>query len=349
MAGVGYNTGLMKGMAAASEMQSARSREEALMEQMQTSRLKQAMEIQEYTNKMQERKLLQDAFMATSPDRIEGDKVNKDEILGQQFVTAGKAMLMTDPKTGLAMIKEGNDLLGTSAEGQHRLIQAAMGRQKIMADVATTVHDQETLTVAVEKAASLGEKIPEQFRQWNPASEEWWKRFANTSESAYRQGSLAARLDKIELDKEKLLQDKEKEAARNADRDRAFELQKSRHELGKYTAPKFKELKKYAGLLPEMDERFGELDDEALMAAAADVDARTYAHSRKPNIDFATARKMAVDEVASRIGGEDKDEYKGFEQKQYLPEEQVKAKLGAKFKPGYVYWVENGRLVGAPK
>lgn len=347
MAGVGYNTGLLKGMTAAQEINASRSREAAMAEEIQASRLKQMMQMQQMATEQQEKKLLQDAFVGTSAERVEGEKVNLEDQLGQKYLAAGKAMLITNPKLGMQLMKEGNDMLGTSSEGQARLLRNSMVRHQIVGDLANTVYDQASLDKAIQDMANVGEEIPPQFRVWNPVTAEWFKKRGSVAESAYKNASLGLRANGQAIQQDALDHKITIDEQKKLDADRKFALRQEAMKKTGYKALDRKEIRAAANILNE-DPIFSPLSEEDQALAARDIDMRAFALFKDGKAgDLATANQMAKDEVASKI----KDErYLGFTSttRQFLPEEQVKQTLGSKYKPGYRYWVEGGRIKGEP-
>lgn len=257
-------------------------------------------------------KILQNAFAATTPERVGQTQQDQDDIIGNISINAGKQVLGVDPKAGMELIKAGQTSKQQAAYTAVRNMEFKKAQIQRAAEVASTVTDQQTLDESLEELSKNGVTVPDRFRTWNPATKEWFANRAVASTTYLKKLEIDQRSKQLEIQeaenqskqedrlaKQKATQIKE-ERLRSQVRARASSTKISKNDLETTVA----------GLneIPEFDD----LDAGAKLNAAKHVlYLANQFISDGTSSNYVSALAKAKQEVKSRIDP-DSGEYKGF-------------------------------------
>jgi len=165
----GLMEGYLGGLRFLSGLQDMQQRKEDQQYQMQ-----QRMEAAQ-TNR-QSKSVLADVFKKRAEDVGVTDSLTLQNRLANQFQTAGTDLMAVDPKSGIGMLKQAEDLRTRIQNAAIEQVQVGMNQDKLLAGRATTVYDQGSLDSFIADSAKAGKTIPSQYRTWGPATEAWIKR-----------------------------------------------------------------------------------------------------------------------------------------------------------------------------
>jgi len=165
----GLMEGYLGGLRFLSGLQDMQQRKEDQQYQMQ-----QRMEAAQ-TNR-QSKSVLADVFKKRAEDVGVTDSLTLQNRLANQFQTAGTDLMAVDPKSGIGMLKQAEELRARVQNAAIEQVQVGLNQDKLMAGRATTVYDQGSLDSFIADSAKAGKTIPSQYRTWGPATEAWIKR-----------------------------------------------------------------------------------------------------------------------------------------------------------------------------
>lgn len=173
-----------------------------------------------FNNDIQTRNILSQAFQTQQTNSNILDRFGQEEATAQQYRNAGKAILATDPKTGLSLLGEGDRLMNQTQQQRYATARIEMLKQDRLASLAGMVGDQDSLDQYTMLAAQQGHVIPEEFRVWGPATERWLERQTFMAGPTAKAASLALRVKQLELNKAR--------EERQVEKDRQMTMQRER-------------------------------------------------------------------------------------------------------------------------
>lgn len=300
-----------------------------------------------------EQALMSEAFKSSSHERTAKNDAEGEDMLSQQFTDIGKKLIAGgSPEQGIAYLKEGQKFKTAAVDKIKTDLELRAAKVEAQGEVASGVFDNASAQAATQEMAKLGFVVPEQYRNFTPAAQEWWKNRAMFSKNFARSikaenDALRANNDTIRTQqKEEELDFKKKEA------DRKEELARLRINVSR---SKIKPLNKEAmktevGALVEASDKVEDQDKETQRVMAEDVNAVAMTLlTENPNLSQDEAKRQARNVVVGRIKEDGKYPLLSEGVKKEDTTIDWKAKLGNKYKPNYRYWVENGRIKGEPQ
>jgi len=181
--GLGFHSGLLEGTVALRKLaqgdqqlandeqrlglQAEEVGSQNLMRQAQREELLRKMAREDYTSAM-----LQQAFAKNQGTQM---SIDGDAALAEQSIAAGKAIIGTDPKTGLDLIKQGQSYKTSAITTELQKMQIQKAKVEMQGDIAAGITDQASLEEAIPALAKLGVAVPEKYRTWSPEAKSWWE------------------------------------------------------------------------------------------------------------------------------------------------------------------------------
>lgn len=148
----------------------------------------------------QTRATLAQAFRQQQQNSTVLDRFGLEDSTAEQYRSAGRAVMATDPSAGLNLLREGDSLKNQTSSRRIEAARVEMLKQDRLASLAGMVSDQTGLDEYVAGKAALGEVIPQQYRTWGPETEAWLERQNALGIPASKAANLALRTRKMELD-----------------------------------------------------------------------------------------------------------------------------------------------------
>jgi hypothetical protein len=298
------------------------------------------------------------AFKANKPSRKQGEEANSDADLAMQLDAAGQALMQTDPKKALEYFDQSSKFKKNATSRVTDELDSKAKKMALAGDIAGGVVDAETAAAAANELSKLGMPVNAKFTVWNPETEAFWENRATFSKNYVAKIKLQNQTLQAQADmdnkrnliqsrniNDKLKQSKETRAQNKVDQ-AALTYKPSKEE--------FKEVKREAEVLASSDEAFEGLSEEELQLAAKEVRYLTQSIMATEDITdrgvaSAKARRIIKDRITPEgtYGGAKVDETPA-PSKETPADVDWKTKLGSKYKPGYRYWIENGRVKGEP-
>lgn len=294
-------------------------------------------------------------------ERLAAVELTETEKRAQQLQNIAKDFAATDPKLSNDYFKQSLEMRDKAAKEKADFVDLQNKKLEQRAELAASVVDQDSLDAAVAGLKALGTPVPKEMTVFNEKSQEYFKSRALMSSSYRQQQELELRADA-----EKRL--KEKQEADEKARQQEIKIKESRLQIqrdglaaritkGKDSMSKAKEPSKFSvgaemQYLEEFSDKFAELDDALKPSLASDVNSLAYQYMQERQMTLIEARQLARKQILDNIN--EKGEYllqtapKANVKPGSMPDADAKAKLGAKYKPGYRYWIENGRIKGEP-
>lgn len=222
----GFYGGYLNALSTISGVEEAQNRIAARNQQMQMTAKQDALDDQT-------RQTLSTAFQAQQRNGDILTKFDLEDQNAQQYRNAGKAVMASDPKTGLALMREGDLALH---QNQGRRLEAAkveMLENDRLASLAGMVETQDQLDEYVKLQASKGRVVPREFQTLTPATKAYLERQAFLLDPASKAAGLLFRTKKLELD--------EAERQRRAEAEKERQAQAERREANRQTGNSLKE------------------------------------------------------------------------------------------------------------
>lgn len=218
----GYAGGYLHALTQLSGVEDIQSQIAARNQAMQQSARQEQRQQYLFNNDIQTRNILSQAFQTQQTNTDIIDRFGQEEATAQQYRNAGKAVLTTDPKTGLALLGEGDRLMNQTQQRRYDAARVEMFKQERLASLAGMVDDQDSLDQYALLSAQQGRVIPEEFRVWSPATERWLERQAFMAGPTSKAASLALRIKQFELNKAKEERQLEKDRQSTIQRERLY-------------------------------------------------------------------------------------------------------------------------------
>lgn len=302
----------------------------------------------------QEQALITNAFKSSSRDRISKDKIDTDEALSNQLIEVGKAVSGVNPKLAIEFITQAGAFKAKAKTQQIQDLAIKAAKLEAQGDIASMVTDQASADEAVQKMSELDVIVPERYRTYTPEAQEWWKRRAIQSKAFQEANKIAIKEKEFELQEDNVESLISKRKADVVARERKETQARDKITQGRKLAfEKPKEQALEIKLLADQDERFADLDSTLQKVVVRDVQATAAAYLKDdPELDQSVALQRARRTVLDRI--DEEGNYKVIADEETPAKSEVKdttdwkAQLGSKYKPGYRYWIENGRIKGEP-
>jgi hypothetical protein len=248
----GYYGGYLNALSTISGVEEAQNRIAARNQQMQMAAKQDALDDQT-------RQTLSTAFSAQQRNGDVLTKFDLEDQTAQQYRNAGKAVMASDPKTGIALMREGDLALH---QNQGRRLEAAkveMIENDRLASLAGMVETQDQLDEYVKLQASKGRVVPREFQTLTPATKAYLERQAFLLDPASKAAGLLFRTKKLELD--------EAERQRKAEAEKERQAQAERREANRQAGNSLKEgARSLSSVAPKSDMAYQE--EINLMTAA---------------------------------------------------------------------------------
>jgi hypothetical protein len=247
------------------------------------------------------------AFQNNKASRQAGSEIDSDLDLAKQLDSAATAVMAVDPKRGIEYLKQSSEFKKMSAMRATQAVQEKQAKIALAGDIASTVTDEESAQRAAAEYAKLGMDVPAKFLTWNDESAKFWENRATFSKNYVAKMRLENEAFKSTLQQQDI-QSKIKERETNAKIKEQKETRLQQNiEQSKLTykpsKEETKEVKREAELLSSSDERFANLTDEELQAAAKDVRYLTQSIMVTEGItDRSVAQAKARLQIAGRLG-----------------------------------------------
>ena len=148
----------------------------------------------------QSRATLSQAFRQQQQNSTMLDRFGMEDLAADQYRSAGRSVMATDPSAGLNLLREGDSLSNQTSSNRIAAAKVEMLKQDRLASLAGMVSDQTGLDEYVAGKAALGEVVPQQYRTWGPETEAWLERQNALGIPASKAANLALRTRKMELD-----------------------------------------------------------------------------------------------------------------------------------------------------
>jgi len=125
-----------------------------------------------YDNR-QERDTLARVFRARADDQNTMDTLGMNNRLAQQYQQAGSEIMQSDPKLGLQMLKQADELRLRVQNAALEQAQVGVAQDKLLAGRAANVFDQDSLDAFIGDMTKAGKVIPTKYQIWGPETEKW--------------------------------------------------------------------------------------------------------------------------------------------------------------------------------
>jgi len=125
-----------------------------------------------YDNR-QERDTLARVFRARADDQNTMDTLGMNNRLAQQYQQAGSEIMQSDPKLGLQMLKQADELRLRVQNAALEQANVGLQQDRLLAGRAANVFDQDSLTAFIGDMAKAGKVIPTKYQVWGPETEKW--------------------------------------------------------------------------------------------------------------------------------------------------------------------------------
>jgi hypothetical protein len=189
----GFYGGYLNALSQISGVEEANNRIAARNQQMQLAAK------QDYLDD-QTRQTLSTAFNTQQQNNTAISQFDLEDQTANQYRNAGKLVMATDPKSGLALLREGDSLSNQNTGRRLEAARVEVIKQDRLASLAGMVSDQEGLDQLIQLKAENGQVVPENFRTWGPATKAWLEREAALGLPQSKAADLALRTKKMEQD-----------------------------------------------------------------------------------------------------------------------------------------------------
>ncbi len=142
-----------------------------------------------YDNR-QERDTLARVFRARADDQNTMDTLGMNNRLAQQYQQAGSEIMQSDPKLGLQMLKQADELRLRVQNAALEQAQTGLIQDKLLAGRAANVFDQGSLDSFIGDMAKAGKVIPTKYQVWGPETEKWIERQSMMGATGLQQKQL---------------------------------------------------------------------------------------------------------------------------------------------------------------
>ena len=174
----------------------------------------------ETNREVQSRSILANVFQAQNDRGLQTDYLGANDALVNQYRQAGKALLPTDPQTGMSLMREADNLNYQNTSNRLKITALNQDKTDRMYAFAGMVQDQTGLDEFVNLAAQNGQQVPDQYKIWSPATESWLERQMTLALPASKALTLQQRQQRIELAQQKQAEQERINNERLAQRDR---------------------------------------------------------------------------------------------------------------------------------
>ncbi len=189
----GYYGGYLNALSTISGVEEAQSRIAARNQQMQLAAKQDRLDDQT-------RQTLSTAFQAQQDNSLLLDKFDLEAQNANQYRAAGKAIMASDPKMGLALLREGDEAANANQSRRLEAAKVEMIENDRLASLAGMVQNQDQLDEYIKLKASKGQVVPPEFRTLTPATQAYLNRQAFLLDPASKAANLLLRTKKMELD-----------------------------------------------------------------------------------------------------------------------------------------------------
>ncbi len=318
----GYYGGYLNALSTISGVDEANNRIAVRNQQMQLQAQQQAQQQAHQAHQMQRqnkqdylddstRNILSTAFNTQQQNNLAIDQFSAEEQTANQYRQAGKAVMGSDPRIGISLLREGDQLANQNTGRRLEAARVEVIKQDRLASLAGMVSDQEGLDQYVEMKAANGQVIPENFRTWGPATKSWLEREAALGLPASKAADLALRTKKMEQDEA----ERKRKAEMQVEELALKERRESRMQSGAAGKSADKSLSSVApksemayvseiGVLNDLDQTglFGKLELGQQREAVQDAHLRAKAIlTKNPNLSPEEALAQARQEVVGEI------------------------------------------------
>ena len=174
----------------------------------------------ETNREAQSRYILANVFQAQNDRGLQTDYLGANDALVGQYRQAGKALLPTDPQTGMSLMREADNLNYHNTSERLKLTALNQDKTDRMYAFAGLVQDQTGLDEFINLAAQNGQQVPDQYKTWSPATESWLERQMTLALPASKALTLQQRQQRIELAQQKQAEQERINNEKFAQRDR---------------------------------------------------------------------------------------------------------------------------------
>jgi len=300
----GYYGGYLNALSTISGVEEANNRIAARNQQMQQ------LAKQDYLDDST-RQTLSTAFNTQQQNNLTISQFDLEDQTANQYRNAGKLVMATDPKSGMALLRQGDSLSNQNTGRRLEAARVEVIKQDRLASLAGMVSDQEGLDQLIQLKAENGQIVPENFRTWGPATKAWLEREAALGLPQSKAADLALRIKKMEQDeaeRKRKAEMQEKELAmkeRKESRMQSGAAWKSADKSLSSVAPKSEmAYVSEIGVLSDLDQTglFGKLEPGQQREAVQDAHLRAKALlTKNPNLSSEEALAQARQEVVSEI------------------------------------------------
>jgi len=196
----GFYGGYLNALSQISGVEEANNRIAARNQQMQFAANQERRTAKQEALDDQTRRTLSTAFNTQQQNATTIGQFDLEDQTAGQYRNVGKLVMGTDPKTGLALMREGDQLANQNTGRRLEAARVEVIKQDRLASLAGMVEDQEGLNQYIELKAQNGQIVPPELRSWGPSSKAWLDREAAMGLPASKAADLALRTKKMELD-----------------------------------------------------------------------------------------------------------------------------------------------------
>lgn len=189
----GYYGGYLNALSTISGVEEAQNRIAARNQQMYLA-------AKQDTLDDQTRQTLFTAFQAQQNNSNILDRFDLEAQNAQQYRAAGKVIMASDPKAGLALLREGDEVANANQRSRLEAAKVEMIENDRLASLAGMITTQDQLDEYVKLKASKGQIVPQEFRTLTPATQAYLDRQAFLLDPASKAANLLLRTKKMELD-----------------------------------------------------------------------------------------------------------------------------------------------------
>jgi len=292
-------------MMAASRMQNdEQSRKQSELE-LQAFQEDRARKNEEYATEQRTKGLLKTANEFANKEVVGDDYQSHLKRTALTQIDAGRELMKTDYKAGLALVKQGQAAQQEMTVARQERFKQKLVKNELAAHSFMSVVDQESLEVAMDDAAKLGIVIPPKYQKFNAETKSWLDRKVNASKAFT-----------AKMKTENLIADTENKKAQAQDKRIAAKAKATKNSLdeqlkrskmkpdGKGSAASMKADKQEASVIAEQNEAFADLSKTAQQVAVRDINTRALEYFRK-GTDYVEAKQKATQEIHGKIKEDD--------------------------------------------
>jgi hypothetical protein len=151
----------------------------------------------------QEKSILARVFKSQADQVGVTDQLGSQDRLAQQMQQAGSAVMRVNPKTGMSLLKQADDMRLRVQQASVEQIQAVAARDRLLAGKAGTVTDQDSLSALTQEMAKAGKTIPARYQVWNEDTKAWLDRQAMLGVTGFQKQELDIKTKKEQLEEQR--------------------------------------------------------------------------------------------------------------------------------------------------